>query len=574
MSLLDLIKSPHDLKKLGESKLTRLAGEIREFLIEHVSRAGGHLGSNLGVIELTIAVHRVFDSPQDLVLFDTGHQAYVHKMLTGRAGDFVSLRREGGLSGYPSTAESPHDVIENSHASTAMSYADGLAKAFRLGRSNRRVAVVVGDGALTGGMAWEALNSLGESDHPVVVLLNDNGRSYGPTAGGLAGHLAGLRDGERPSVFEQVGLQYVGPVDGHNIQELETAIREAVSLNSPVVVHCLTRKGNGHLPAEADEVDNMHLVAQPEAGRGLEWTEVFADEIAAIGADEPNVVCVTAAMLDQIGLSRFAAKFPDRVFDVGIAEQHAVTCAAGMAMAGLHPVVVVVSTFLNRAFDQLLLDVALHRLPVTFVLDHAGVTGEEGASHHGMWDASLLPIVPGLRLAAPRDADRLRAALRTAVSISDSPTAIRYPKACVEPTIRAIRRVSGCDVLWDQRDPDCLIVAVGPMANAAKQAAGALAELGVRTTVVDPLWIAPLNSDLVALAESYDRVVVVEDAMGIGSLGGRLAQALSHMGSRTRVCTLALPPCFLPHGTRSRTLDAHSLNTSGIVDTVLGATGR
>ncbi|MEU4804424.1 1-deoxy-D-xylulose-5-phosphate synthase [Actinosynnema sp. NPDC023587] len=580
MSLLEAITGPGDVRALPASALPVLAAEIRRFLVEHVSRAGGHLGPNLGAVELTIAVHRVFDSPQDVLLFDTGHQAYVHKVLTGRAAEFETLRRAGGLSGYPSAAESPHDVIENSHASTALSYADGVAKGLRLRGSARRVVAIVGDGALTGGMAWEALNNLAATRNPVVVVLNDNGRSYAPTVGGLGTHLASLRGGpsggpggperpERHTLFEELGLAYLGPVDGHDPAELEHALGEAAALGRPVVVHCVTDKGKGHPPAELDEADRRHAVSATGSNGGRTWTDVFGAEIADIGEDRSDVVCLTAAMQGPTGLDAFAARFPERVFDVGIAEQHAVTCAAGLAMAGLHPVVAVYSTFLSRALDQVLLDVALHRLPVTFVLDRAGVTGPDGPSHHGMWDASLLPVVPGLRLAAPRDPARLRELLREAVAVTEGPTALRYPKASAGADIPALRRIGRCDVLREEPEPVGLLVAVGPMARACLEAAEELAGHGVPVDVVDPRWIAPLDPALVKLAAAHRFVLAVEDTTATGALGGRLAQALAALGGPTRVGTFALPSSFLPHGTRAEILRAHGLDAAGITTTVL-----
>ncbi|WP_433262207.1 1-deoxy-D-xylulose-5-phosphate synthase [Actinosynnema sp. CS-041913] len=601
MTLLEAITGPRDVRALPPSALPVLAGEIRRFLVERVTRAGGHLGSNLGAVELTIAVHRVFESPHDVLLWDTGHQAYVHKVLTGRAAEFETLRRAGGLSGYPSAAESPHDVIENSHASTALSYADGVAKALRLKGSSRRVVAIVGDGALTGGMAWEALNNLAGTAHPVVVVLNDNGRSYAPTTGGLAAHLAALREGRsygpttdglaaprehrshepttdgpaalgegrRRTLFEDLGLAYLGPVDGHDPVALEHALHEAAAVGRPVVVHCVTGKGRGYPLAEQDQADHLHTVSAAGSGGGRTWTDVFGAEIAEIGADRSDVVCLTAAMRGPTGLDAFAARFPERVFDVGIAEQHAVTSAAGLAMAGLHPVVAVYATFLSRAFDQVLLDVALHRLPVTFVLDRAGVTGPDGPSHHGMWDASVLPVVPGLRLAAPRDPERLRELLREAVAVADGPTAIRYPKSSAGPDIPALRRVGRCDVLRDVPDPVGLLVAVGPMARACLDAAEELAGHGVPVRVVDPRWIAPLDPALVKIAAAHRLVLAVEDTTATGALGGRLAQALAAVGASTRVGTFALPASFLPHGSRAEILRAHGLDAAGITTTVL-----
>jgi 1-deoxy-D-xylulose-5-phosphate synthase len=577
MTVLSQITSPADLKKLPAAALGTLAQEIREFLIARVSGAGGHLGSNLGVVELTMAVHRVFNSPCDVLLFDTGHQAYVHKILTGRCAEFGSLRQTGGLSGYPSRTESVHDVIENSHASTALSYADGLAKAFALhGSTDRRVVAIVGDGALTGGMCWEALNNLGAApDRPVIIVLNDNGRSYSPTVGGVARHLAAAPETGQ-TLFENLGLAYLGPVDGHDIAEMESALRHACGLRHPVVVHCVTRKGMGYPPAELDDTDHLHTVGviDPSTGRPRSpgkptWTAVFADEITAIGAARPDVVCVTAAMLHPTGLDRFAARFPDRVFDVGIAEQHAVTSAAGLAIGGLHPVVALYSTFVSRAFDQVLMDVALHRLPVTVVLDRAGVTGPDGPSHHGMWDLSILPVVPGLRIAAPRDCTGLRELLREAIGISDGPTVIRYPKATLGPDIPAVGRIGQCDVLRNDPAAVGLLVAVGALAGHCLTAADELAAHNVPVTVVNPRWIAPMDPALLTLAAAHRLVLTVEDTTSTGALGARIAQALAAAGSDTCAATFALPPRFLPHATRDQTLQAHGLDGIGIATAVL-----
>ncbi|HKR48382.1 MAG TPA: 1-deoxy-D-xylulose-5-phosphate synthase [Pseudonocardiaceae bacterium] len=580
MSLVSRVTSPTDLQELSFATLGALAQEIRALLIEKVSALGGHLGSNLGVVELSIAVHRVFTSPADVLLFDTGHQAYVHKILTGRCAEFDSLRQAGGLSGYPSRAESVHDVIENSHASTALSYADGLARAFALrGATDRRVVAIVGDGALTGGMCWEALNNIGAAPHrPVIIVLNDNGRSYSPTIGGLGCHLTDLRrsTGDAHTLFDALGLAYLGPVDGHDIAGIEEALRRADRLRHPVVVHCITRKGRGYPPAERDETDCLHTVGviDPATGRPRSagkptWTSVFASEITTIGAEREDVVCLTAAMLHPTGLGEFAVRFPDRVFDVGIAEQHALTCAAGLALGGCHPVVALYSTFLTRALDQLLTDVALHQLPVTVVLDRAGITGPDGPSHHGMWDASILPVVPGLRLAAPRDCSRLRELLREALDVTDGPTVIRYPKAVVGPDIPALRRIGHCDIL--RHDPAAvgLLVAVGALAGACLAAADELATHNVPVTVIDPRWIAPLDEDLLKLAGGHRLVLTVEDTTTTGALGGRIAQALAATGSDTCVATFALPPRFLPHASRDQILHAHGLDGIGIATAVL-----
>jgi 1-deoxy-D-xylulose-5-phosphate synthase len=564
-----------ELRELPPADLPALATALRMRLVDKVTAAGGHLGPNLGVVELTVALHRVFSSPTDVLLFDTGHQSYVHKLLTGR--DLDDLRQTDGLSGYPSRTESPHDHVENSHASTALSYADGLAKAFALRSAERRVVAVIGDGALTGGMAWEALNNIGAAPtRPVVVVLNDNGRSYAPTVGGLATHLAGLRRGtQHANLFTALGLSYLGPVDGHDVGALEEAFRSAAALGRPVVVHCVTEKGKGYPPAEEDEADRMHAVGpSSSASGGRSWTSVFAEGIVAIGEQRPDVVCLTAAMLLPTGLGPFAARFPERVFDVGIAEQHAVTSAAGLALGGLHPVVAIYSTFLSRAFDQLLMDVALHRLGVTFVLDRAGITGPDGASHHGMWDASFLPVVPGLRLAAPRDPALLRELLAASVSISDGPTVLRYPKATVGQDIPAVRRADGYDVLREAPDAQVLLVAVGPLAAECLAAADELARQGVDAMVVDPLWTMPVHPGLRKLAAGFQLALAVEDTTSTGAFGARLAQALAAAGEPACAATFALPPAFLPHASRAEILRAHGLDAGGIAATVLKRLAR
>jgi 1-deoxy-D-xylulose-5-phosphate synthase len=621
--LLESIATPADLKALDPAQLPALAEEIRGFLVDAVSRTGGHLGPNLGVVELTIALHRVFDSPHDAIVWDTGHQSYVHKMLTGRAADFGSLRQAGGLSGYPSRAESEHDLVENSHASTALSYADGLAKAFTLtGQRDRTVVAVVGDGSLTGGMCWEALNNIAATpDRPVVIVVNDNGRSYAPTVGGLAHHLSalrlspsyeqaldlvknslartplvgaplydalhglkkGLKDLLQPqAMFEDLGLKYVGPIDGHDIEAVESALRRARSFGAPVIVHCLTDKGHGYAPAENDEADNFHgvPVIDPVSGRPVgvappSWTQVFAEEMVAIGHERPDVVAVTAAMLRPVGLHPFAGAFPDRVFDVGIAEQHAVTSAAGLAMGGLHPVVCVYATFLNRAFDQVLMDVALHRLPVTFVLDRAGVTGEDGASHNGMWDLSMLGIVPGMRVAAPRDASRLRELLHEAIECSDGPTALRFPKSSVGVTeLPALDRLGGMDVLRRDDDAEVLLVAVGALAPLVIEVSERLHAQGVGVTVVDPRWVLPVDAALPALAAAHGLVVTVEDGGVAGGVGDAVARELRGRGIRTPVRSFALPQQFLAHGTRSDVLAGAGLSAQDIARDVVEAVAR
>ncbi|MFD6364591.1 1-deoxy-D-xylulose-5-phosphate synthase, partial [Streptomyces roseolus] len=589
MALLTRIRTPRDLDRLSPEQLDQLAAEVRTFLVDAVSKTGGHLGPNLGVVELTIALHRVFDSPKDKVLWDTGHQSYVHKLLTGRQ-DFSKLKMKGGLSGYPSQAESEHDVIENSHASTVLGWADGLAKANQILRKDDHVVAVIGDGALTGGMAWEALNNIAAAkDRPLVIVVNDNERSYAPTIGGLANHLATLRttDGyerflargkdilERTPVvgkplyetlhgakkglkdfiapqgmFEDLGLKYVGPIDGHDIEALESALTRAKRFGGPVIVHCLTEKGRGYQPALQDEADRFHAVGKihpdtglPIATSGADWTGVFADEMVALGKEREDIVAITAAMLQPVGLDKFAKAFPERVFDVGIAEQHAAVSAAGLATGGLHPVFAVYATFLNRAFDQVLMDVALHKCGVTFVLDRAGVTGTDGASHNGMWDMSILQVVPGLRLAAPRDADQVRAQLREAVEVTDAPTVVRFSKGAVGPAVPALRRVGGMDVL---REPggdvprglngtggaptDVLLVSVGALAPMCLEVADLLDRQGISTTVVDPRWVKPVDEALAPLAAEHRVVVTVEDNSRVGGVGSAVAQALRDAG--------------------------------------------
>ena len=609
MTLLESITGPRDLKALSPEELPVLASEIRDFLIEAVSRNGGHLGPNLGVVELTIALHRVFDSPADRLVFDTGHQAYVHKLLTGRQGGFARLRQRGGLSGYPNQAESEHDIVENSHASTSLSYADGLAKAYKLrGETGRTVVAVIGDGALTGGMAWEALNNIAAAkDSRLVIVVNDNGRSYQPTIGGLAAHLAavrmtqryehvleyiktslprapllgpplyetlhgikkGLKDVLQPQVmFEDLGIKYLGPVDGHDEQLVEHALRRARDFGGPVIVHAITRKGFGYDPAEQNDEDCLHQVPPaapaPAGGRrtapSRTWSEVFGDELAAIGARRPDIVAITAAMLHPTGLAAFARNCPDRVFDVGIAEQHAMTSAAGLAMGGLHPVVAIYSTFLNRAFDQLLMDVALHRLPVTVVLDRAGVTGPDGASHNGMWDGSILQVVPGLRIAAPRDATRIAELLGEAVEVSDGPTVLRFPKGTIGAEVEAVGSLGRMDVLYrpgGEAGPDAhdvLLIGAGPMAGVCVEAAGRLADQGIGVTVVDPRWVKPVDEALVGAAAGHRLVVTVEDNGRAGGFGDAVSRLLRDTGVDTPVRTFGLPQEFLGHGKREEIL--------------------
>jgi 1-deoxy-D-xylulose-5-phosphate synthase len=615
-SVLGRIRGPHDLRGLGHDELSVLAGEIRDFLVEKVARTGGHLGPNLGVVELTLALHRVFDSPKDRLLFDTGHQAYVHKMVTGRQDGFDQLRQRGGLTGYPSQAESEHDIIENCHASTALSYADGMAKAFALRGEKRHVVAVVGDGALTGGMCWEALNNIAAHKNALVIVVNDNGRSYAPTIGGLADHLGtlrlnpgyekvldlvkdslaktplvggplyevlhavkkGIKDAVAPqALFEDLGIKYIGPVDGHDLPAMESALRRAKAYGGSVIVHAVTRKGYGYQPAEDDDADCLHSPSafDPETGRptapaSLKWTSVFGDELVAIADERPDVVGITAAMGDSTGISKLAAKYPERAFDVGIAEQHATTSAAGLALGGMHPVVAIYATFLNRAFDQVLLDVAMHRLPVTFVLDRAGITGADGPSHYGIWDLAVFGAVPGLRIAAPRDAATLRAELREAVAIDDGPTIVRFPTGAVPADLPAVRTVGGVDVLAERERRDVLLVAVGSFAGVGVEVAGRLAEHGYGVTVVDLRWVRPVPVEMIGLAAEHRLVVVVEDGIRTGGVGSAVAQRLRDAGVTTPVREVGVEPGWHPHGTRAEILSDLGLTAQDIARQVTG----
>ncbi|MEV0083113.1 1-deoxy-D-xylulose-5-phosphate synthase [Saccharopolyspora sp. NPDC050642] len=602
MTLLGSVHSPADVKRLTHPELAQLASEIRRFLIEKVSRTGGHLGPNLGAVELTLAVHRVFDSPQDAIVFDTGHQAYVHKIITGRQDGFDQLRKRDGLSGYPSRTESAHDFVENSHASTALSYADGLARSFQLGGKPQHAVAIVGDGALTGGMCWEALNNIAaDQERPVVIVVNDNGRSYAPTIGGLAEHLAalrlnpsyekalesgrrtlrnlpvvgrslytglhaaksGIKDAISPQVmFSDLGIKYLGPVDGHDLRAMEHALQMAKSFGGPVIVHAVTRKGNGFAPAENDQAEQMHQVKviDPETGLPTKpapksWTDVYAEELVRIGAERPDVVAITAAMLGPTGLKKFAEAYPDRCIDVGIAEQHGMTAAAGMAMGGLHPVFAVYSTFLNRAFDQLLMDVALHKQPVTVTLDRSGVTGDDGASHNGMWDLSILGLIPGIQVAAPRDAVTLREELREAVAVDDGPTVMRFSKGSVIEEVPAVERVGGVDVLRRSGGADdVLLVAVGAFGKLAVAAAERLAAQGIGVTVVDPRWVLPVPEQIVEMAAQHRLVVTLEDCGRHGGFGWALAAALRDAELDVPLRDLAVPNRFLTHSSREEVL--------------------
>jgi 1-deoxy-D-xylulose-5-phosphate synthase len=624
MTLLEGIHGPRDLDALSAEQLAELSDEIRRFLVTEVSKTGGHLGPNLGVVELTMAIHRVFDSPRDAVVFDTGHQSYVHKLLTGRQ-DFSRLRMKGGLAGYPQRSESEHDIVESSHASSSLSWADGISRAFSMtGQDDRYVVAVVGDGALTGGMTWEALNNISDDNsRRLVIVVNDNGRSYAPTIGGMARFLNDVRTrrsyrrlyrtsqqvfdrfgtvgrafyrGTRGAVhgflarftnnqalYSNLDIKYLGPVHGHDLAALESTLRQAKEYQAPVIVHVITEKGHGYGPAVADIADQFHAVGQidPETGEPVEapsrpsWTSVFADEIVELADENPRLVGITAAMLRPTGLHRFAEKYPDRVFDVGIAEQHAVTSAAGLAYGGLHPVVALYATFVNRAFDQVLMDVALHRAGVTFVLDRAGVTGPDGPSHHGMWDLAILQAVPHIRIAAPRDSTRLREQLREAVQIDDAPTVVRFSKGSVGGELDAARRTEdGVDVLREAAHRDVLIVTVGPMAKLGLQVAERLAAQGIGATVVDPRWVIPVPGSIIDLARDYRLVVTIEDGIRVGGIGTRIRQELRAAGVDTAVDELGLPDEFLDHGDRAEILADVGLSDQriarDIVSQVLG----
>ncbi len=603
---------------MSHAELDQLAGDIREFLIEKVSRTGGHLGPNLGVVELTIAIHRVFQSPRDVVLFDTGHQSYVHKILTGRADQFDLLRQRDGISGYPNRRESDHDVIENSHASTALSWADGVSRGFTLsGQSDRHVVAVVGDGALTGGMSWEALNNLSpESDRNLVIVVNDNERSYSPTIGGLAtylttlraskeyerilgrgkrmlhntpvvgkyiyGTLHGMKKGIKDMVapqgmFEDLGFKYLGPIDGHDIEAMEKTLQMAKEFGSPVIVHAITEKGRGYTPALEDIAEKFHAVGivDPATGKPLKasapsWTNVFSEEITHIGLDNSKVVAITAAMLGPTGLDKFAQNFPDRTIDVGIAEQHAVTSAAGLAYAGMHPVIAIYSTFLNRAFDQLLLDVALHKAGVTFVLDRAGITGDDGPSHHGIWDLALTGIVPNMHVGAPRDGARLKEILRECVNISDAPSMIRFPKGAIPADIQAIERVSGADVLHRGSTKQVLLVSIGSMASMALEVAQLAHQQAIEITVVDPLWVKPISPTIIAMCADFDTVVVMEDGIKHAGIASTISETLREAGSGSTLHSIGVPLEFIEHSKRNEILADLEITPAAIVQQIKG----
>ena len=619
MTLLETISGPRDLDGLSREQLVVLAAEIREFLVREISKTGGHLGPNLGVVETTIAIHRVFDSPRDAIVFDTGHQSYVHKLLTGRQ-DFSKLRQTGGLAGYPQRSESVHDIVESSHASSSLSWADGISRAFEMtGQGDRYVIAVVGDGALTGGMTWEALNNISDDNtRRLIIIVNDNGRSYAPTIGGMARFLntvrtrrsyrslylssrqvfdrlgppgralyRGMRGGlhgflsrfsNNAALYSNLDIKYIGPVDGHDIEAMQEALSQAKGYGAPVIVHAITQKGRGYDPAVSDAADQFHAVGQidPETGESIElasaasWTSVFADELVRLATINPRLVGITAAMLRPTGLHRMAERFPDRVHDVGIAEQHAVASAAGLAFGGLHPVVALYATFINRAFDQVLLDVALHKAGVTFVLDRAGVTGPDGPSHHGMWDLAILQVVPGIRLAAPRDSTRLREELEEAVAVDDGPTVLRYPKGTVGVEYDARQRLDdGVDVLRESAEKDVLIVTVGPMAGIGVEVAERLAAQGIGATVVDPRWVVPVPTTIIGLAAEHRIVVSIEDGVRVGGIGTRIRQDLREAGVDTAVTELGLPDEFLDHGSRAEILERVGLTPQHIARDVV-----
>lgn len=614
MSLLETIHEPRDLDGLSDEQMLVLAAEIRRFLVTEVSKTGGHLGPNLGVVELTLAMHRVFDSPKDAFVFDTGHQSYVHKLVTGRQ-DFSDLRLKGGLAGYPQRSESVHDIVESSHASSSLSWADGISRAFTLtGHGDRHVVAVVGDGALTGGMTWEALNNISDDNtRRLIIVVNDNGRSYAPTIGGMARFLNSVRTAQayrdmhvssraafdhlgsparafyrgvrgglhgflsrftnNDALYSNLDIKYIGPIDGHDQKAMEEALQQAKNYGAPAIVHAITQKGRGFEPALKDVADQFHAVGHidPETGEALEtssapgWTSIFADEIVSIADRDRTVVGITAAMLRPVGLHRFAEKYPKRVLDVGIAEQHAVASAAGLAFGGMHPVVALYATFINRAFDQVLMDVGLHKAGVTFVLDRSGVTGPDGPSHHGIWDLAILQVVPGIRIAAPRDGTRLREELREAVAVTDAPTVIRFPKGEAGDDIDAVERLDdGVDVLARGDRPDVLIMAVGPMARLGLDVAARLASQGIGATVVDPRWVVPVPRSVVDLAAQHRLVVTLEDGVRVGGIGTRVRQDLRAADVDTAVTELGLPDEFIDHASRAQIFEAAGLTAQAV----------
>ena len=601
--LLESIDNPSDLRRLSYEQLDELAGEMRDEIVRAVEANSGHLGSNLGVVELTLAMHRVFDSPRDVLLWDTGHQSYVHKMVTGRRDRFDDLRRAGGLSGYPSRAESDHDWIENSHASTILCYAHGLAEAFKLrGEDDRRIVAVIGDGSLTGGMAFEGLNNLGHSDSRAVIILNDNGRSYAPTVSKLGESLGRLRlnpsyvrnrarldrllhevplvgehlergvDGalaavreifEPPAFFEMLGVRYTGPFDGHDVAGLENALRNASEFDGPIVVHVLTQKGRGYAPAENDPIKRLHDMGDAKPGS---YTAAFTEAIIKEAEHRPEVVAITAAMPDSTGLLPYKERFPDRFFDVGIAEQHAVTAAAGMAMGGLRPVVAIYSTFLTRAIDQVNLDVAMHGQPVVFCLDRAGITGDDGASHHGVLDMVLLSKIPGMTIFAPSSYRELGTMLHDALDLcTDGPAVIRWPKTMPPDDDGTDDVGHGLTARKVRSGGDVCLLAVGKMLAPARAAADALAAEGVEATVWDVRVAKPLDVDMLADAAAHPAVVTVEDGYREGGIGSAIADRLEqHPGATPRLSVLGVPVQFIPHGKPDAILAGFGLDGDGI----------
>ncbi len=618
MNVLERINGPRDLDSLNPEELKTLAHDLRTYLISSVSKTGGHLGPNLGVVETTIAIHRVFESPNDSIVFDTGHQSYVHKLLTGRK-DFSSLRQKDGIAGYPQRSESEHDIVESSHASSSLSWADGIAKAYKLTeQTDRYVVAVIGDGALTGGMAWEALNNIShDNDRKLVIVVNDNGRSYAPTIGGLARYLNDVRTDKNyrrlyklskkffykfgvvgrlfysavrgagkgllstfapQGMFPNLDIKYIGPVDGHDLQAMEQALRQAKKYGSPVIVHAITQKGRGFDAAMLHEDDQFHAVGKidPSTGESLEeateqtWTGAFGEEIVKIADSREDIVGITGAMLIPVGLEKFAKKYPKRVFDVGIAEQHAVTSAAGMAFGGLHPVVAVYATFMNRAFDQVLMDVALHKAGVTFVLDRAGVTGPDGASHHGMWDLSVLQVVPGIRIAAPRDSETLREELCEAVAVKDAPTVLRFSKGSVGNNIKALSRTTdGVDILLQSASKDVLILCVGSMATVGLQVAELLAAQGIGSTVIDPRWVVPVAKSVIQMASEHRLVVTIEDGIKVGGIGTRVRQDMRAAQVDTALNEVGLPDEFLEHASRGQIMERVGLTAQSIAHDIV-----
>ncbi len=626
--ILPLIETPADLKSLSYEQLDELSQEIRSFIVETVTTTGGHLGSNLGVVELTLALHRVFNSPEDALLWDTGHQAYVHKLVTGRRYGFKELRQAGGLSGYPNRDESEHDWIENSHASTVLSYAHGLATAFELRGElaghggDRKVIAVVGDGALTGGMTYEALNNLGHSGRRVVIVLNDNGRSYAPTVSQLSSSLTSLRLHptyvqarerlrhvlrELPGVgevaytgvhgltsalrelvsphtfFEALGIRYAGPIDGHDIAAVEQALKNASEWDGPILVHVLTQKGRGYAPAEEDEVQRLHdykvssTTTQPDAVAMVptSYTDAFSRQLVAEAADDDRIVALTAAMPGPTGLLPFQARFPERFIDVGIAEQHEMTSAAGMAMGGLRPVVAVYSTFFTRAFDQAYYDVGMHKLPVTVVLDRAGITGDDGASHHGVLDMALCLSIPNMTVFAPSCVEEVSTMLTTALTL-EGPSSIRFPKT--PPVALDGATGSGLEARSLRTgDLSVCLLGVGKMVERCLRAAEILDDKGINATVYDVRVVSPPDLSMLEDARTHALVVTVEDGTRIGGAGAFLSDALSTT-SGDAVCPpieiLGIPRTFLDHGRPDDILSALGLDAEGIAAQVQTAYRR